>query len=380
MKYDYLVVGAGFFGAAFARFAKDADKKVLVIDKRNHIGGNCYTENIDGINVHKYGAHIFHTNKKKVWNFVNKFADFNGYVHQVMANCNGEIFNLPFNMNTFYQLWKTRTPQEAEDKIEEQRFKGEPKNLEEQALSFVGKDIYEKFIKSYTEKQWGKKATELPAFIIKRVPLRFTFDNCYYDDPYQGIPVGGYTKFFENMLKDIEVRLNVDYSKDREELNSLAEKIIFTGSIDEFFDYKQGTLEYRSLRFETQTIDYENFQGCSVMNYADSEVPFTRVIEHKHFEWNGGIGNENSRGKARLAPTTNSKCSVITKEFPANWKIGDEAYYPINDEKNNRLHEKYLELAKGLGNVKFGGRLGMYKYYDMDDTILAAMEMAEKVL
>jgi len=358
-SYDYLIVGAGFFGAVFARLAKDKGKKVLVIDKRNHIGGNCYTENINEINVHKYGAHIFHTSNKNVWEFVNRFAQFNRYTHQITANYRGEFYNLPFNMNTFCELWKIKTPAEAMDKINEQKFNGEPKNLEEQALSLVGKDIYEKLIKDYTEKQWGKKATELPAFIIKRIPLRFTFDNCYYNDSYQGIPIGGYTALFENMLRGIEIRLNVDYLKNREELNSLASNIIFTGSIDEFFDYRFGVLEYRSLRFETEILECENFQGCAVMNYTDSETAFTRIIEHKHFE------------------QTQSAKTAITREYPANWKIGDEAYYPVNDSKNNDLHQKYSELAKTLGNIAFGGRLGMYKYYDMDDTVEEALGVAE---
>jgi UDP-galactopyranose mutase len=355
--YDYLIVGAGFFGAVFANLAKDKGKKVLVVDKRNHIGGNCYTENINGINTHKYGAHIFHTSNKKVWEYINRFADFNGYIHQVTANHLGKFYNLPFNMNTFYQLWKTKNPLEAMNKINEQKFKGEPQNLEEQALSIVGRDIYEKLIKGYTEKQWGKHATELPPFIIQRVPLRFTFDNCYYNDIYQGIPTLGYAKLFENMLKGIEVRLNTDYLKNREELNSLASSIIFTGSIDEFFDYRFGALEYRSLYFETELLECENFQGCAVMNYTDLETPFTRIIEHKHFE------------QAKSSKT------VITREYPASWKIGDEAYYPVNDSNNNDLYKKYLELAKTLGNIAFGGRLGMYKYYDMDDCIEAAMSI-----
>ncbi len=357
--YDYLIVGAGFFGAVFARKAKDNGKKVLVIDKREHIGGNCYTENISGINVHKYGAHIFHTSNKYVWEFVNRFAEFNRYTHQITANYHGEFYNLPFNMNTFCQLWKIKTPAEAMDKINEQKFNGEPKNLEEQALSLVGKDIYRKLIKDYTEKQWGKKATELPAFIIKRIPLRFTFDNGYYNDSYQGIPIHGYTALFGNMLKDIEVRLNIDYLKNRGELDSLADNIIFTGSIDEFFDYRFGALEYRSLQFETEILECDNFQGCAVMNYTDSETAFTRIIEHKHFE------------------QTESAKTVITREYPANWKIGDEAYYPVNDLKNNNLYQKYSELAKTLGNITFGGRLGMYKYYDMDDTVEQALKLTE---
>ena len=354
-SYDYLVVGAGFFGAVFARLAKEKGKKILVIDRRKHICGNCYTKSVDGINVHEYGAHIFHTSNKSVWEFVNRFAEFNGYIHQVTANYHGECYSLPFNMNTFYQLWKIKNPAEAINKIKEQQFNGEPRNLEEQALSLVGRDIYEKLIKSYTEKQWGKKAAELPAFIIKRVPLRFTFDNCYYDDSYQGIPVGGYTALFENMLRGIEVRLDVDYLQNRSELDSLADNIIFTGSIDEFFDYRFGTLEYRSLRFETEILECENFQGCAVMNYTDAETAFTRIIEHKHFE------------RAKSART------VITKEYPADWKIGEEAYYPVNDSKNNDLYKKYSELAKSLSNVVFGGRLGMYKYFDMDDCVEMAM-------
>jgi len=354
-SYDYLIVGAGFFGAVFARLAADKGKKVLIIDKRTHIGGNCYTEKHNGINVHKYGAHIFHTSNKDVWEFVNRFAQFNRYTHQITANYRGELYNLPFNMNTFCKLWKIRTPEEAINKINEQKFSGEPKNLEEQALSLVGKDIYEKLIKHYTEKQWNKKAAELPAFIINRIPLRFTFDNCYYNDSYQGIPVGGYTSLFENMLSGIEVRLNVDYLKNRKELDSLADNIIFTGSIDNFFDHRFGALEYRSLRFETETLECENFQGCAVMNYTDSETKFTRIIEHKHFEYISGS-------------------TVITREYPADWKIGDEAYYPINDSKNNDLYNKYFELSKTLNNVIFGGRLGMYKYYDMDDVIEQALK------
>jgi len=359
-SYDYLIVGAGFFGAVFARQAKDKGKRVLVMDRRKHIGGNCYTENICEINVHKYGAHIFHTSNRDVWEFANRFAEFNRYTHQITANYRGEFYNLPFNMNTFCQLWKIKTPAEAMNKINEQKFSGEPKNLEEQALSLVGKDIYEKLIRDYTEKQWGKKATELPAFIIKRIPLRFTFDNCYYNDSYQGIPVGGYTALFENMLKGMEIRLDIDYLKNRGELDSLADNIIFTGSIDEFFDYRFGALEYRSLRFETEIPECENFQGCAVMNYTDSETKFTRIIEHKHFE------------QAESAKT------VITREYPANWKIGDEAYYPVNDSKNNGLYLKYSELAKTLGNIAFGGRLGMYKYYDMDDTVEQALKLAEQ--
>jgi len=360
--YDYLIVGAGFFGITFARQAKDKGKNVLIVDRRKHIGGNCHTENISGINVHKYGAHIFHASSKDVWKFINRFAEFNRYTHQITANYCGELYNLPFNMNTFYQLWKAKTPAEAADKIKEQKFNGEPRNLEEQALSLAGKDIYEKLIKNYTEKQWGKKATELPAFIIKRIPLRFTFDNCYYNDSYQGIPAGGYAALFENMLKGIEVRLNVDYLKNRAEFDSLADKVIFTGSIDEYFDYRFGALEYRSLRFETETFECENFQGCAVMNYTDSETAFTRIIEHKHFE------------QAETAKT------VITREYPAGWKIGDEAYYPINDKKNDDLYKKYSELGKTQSNIIFGGRLGMYKYYDMDDVIELSLKLAEREL
>jgi UDP-galactopyranose mutase len=361
-KFDYLIVGAGFFGAVFARQAKDKGKNVLVVDRRKHIGGNCYTENISGINVHKYGAHIFHTSSRDVWEFINRFAEFNRYTHQITANYCGEFYNLPFNMNTFYQLWKVKTPTEAINKIKEQKFNGDPKNLEEQALSLVGKDIYEKLIKGYTEKQWGKKATELPASIIKRIPLRFNFDNCYYNDSYQGIPLSGYTTLFENMLKGIEIRLNVDYLKNRAEFDLLADKVIFTGSIDEFFDYSLGTLEYRSLRFETETLKCENFQGCAVMNYTDSKTAFTRIIEHKHFE------------QAKSAET------AITREYPADWKIGYEAYYPINDPKNDDLYKKYSDIGKTQSNIIFGGRLGMYKYYDMDDVIEFSLKLAERKL
>jgi len=360
--YDYLVVGAGFFGAVFARRAKDRGKNVLVVDRRKHIGGNCHTESIGGINVHKYGAHIFHASSGDVWEFANRFTKFNRYTHQITANYRGELYNLPFNMNTFYQLWKVKTPAEAANKINEQKFSGEPKNLEEQALGLVGKDIYEKLIKGYTEKQWGRKAIELPSFIIKRIPLRFTFDNCYYNDLYQGIPVGGYTALFENMLKGVEVRLGVNYLKNRVELDSLANRVIFTGSIDEFFDYRLGALEYRGLRLETETLECENFQGCAVMNYTDSETAFTRIIEHKHFE------------QAESAET------VITREYPADWKIGSEAYYPINDFKNDDLYKKYSELGKTQSNVIFGGRLGMYRYYDMDDVIELSLKLAEREL
>ena len=360
--YNYLIVGSGFFGAVFARLAKDKGKNVLVVDRRGHFGGNCYTENISGINVHKYGAHIFHASNRDVWEFVNRFAEFNRYTHQITANYCGELYNLPFNMNTFYQLWKTKTPAEAKSKIDEQKFEGVPENLEEQALNIVGKDIYEKLIKCYTEKQWGKKAIELPAFIIKRIPLRFTFDNCYYNDSYQGIPIGGYTALFENMLEGVEVRLNIDYLKNRTELDSLADKVIFTGSIDEFFDYRLGALEYRSLRFETEILECGNFQGCAVMNYTDSETEFTRIIEHKHFE------------QAESAKT------VITREYSADWKIGGEAYYPVNDHKNDGLYKKYSELGKTQSSIIFGGRLGMYKYYDMDDVIEFSLKLAEREL
>lgn len=353
-KYDYLIVGAGLYGSIFAYEMNKKGKKCLVIDRRNHIGGNIYCENIEGINVHKYGAHIFHTNNKEVWEYINNFCEFNNYINSPIANYKGEIYNLPFNMNTFNKLWRVVTPEEAKAKIEEQKKEfsiTEPKNLEEQAISLIGKDIYEKLIKGYTEKQWGRKATELPAFIIKRLPVRFTYDNNYFNDRYQGIPIGGYTKIIEKMLDGIEVKLNTNFFDNREYFENIAEKIVFTGMIDEFYNYKFGKLEYRSLKFETETLNEENYQGNAVVNYTEREIPYTRIIEHKHFEF----------GKQEK--------TVITKEYPSEWKEGDEPYYPVNDEKNNKLYEKYRELAEKEKNVIFGGRLGEYKYYDMDKVI-----------
>ena len=353
-KYDYLIVGAGLYGSIFAYEMNKKGKKCLVIDKRNHIGGNIYCENIEGINVHKYGAHIFHTSNKEVWEYINQFCEFNNYINSPIANYKGEIYNLPFNMNTFNKLWGVVTPEEAKAKIEEQKKEFsiiEPKNLEEQAISLIGKYIYEKLIKGYTEKQWGRKATELPAFIIKRLPVRFTYDNNYFNDRYQGIPIGGYTKIIEKMLDGIEVKLNTNFFDNREYFENIAEKIVFTGMIDEFYNYKFGKLEYRSLRFETEILDKENYQGNAVVNYTEREIPYTRIIEHKHFEF----------GKQEK--------TVITKEYPSEWKEGDEPYYPVNDEKNNKLYEKYKELAEKETNVIFGGRLGEYKYYDMDKVI-----------
>lgn len=362
-KYDYLVVGSGLFGSIFAYEANKRGKKCLVIDKRNHVGGNIYCEKIEDINVHKYGAHIFHTNNKEVWDYINSFVEFNRYTNSPVANYKGELYNLPFNMNTFYQLWRTKTPKEAREKIEEQKKQAkiiEPKNLEEQAISLVGNDIYEKLIKGYTEKQWGKKATELPSFIIKRLPVRYTFDNNYFNDMYQGIPVGGYNVIIDKLLKGIDVKLETDFFKDRDNLERIADKIIFTGMIDEFYNYKFGTLEYRSLKFKNEVLDEENHQGNAVINYTEYEVPYTRVIEHKHFEY----GNQ---------PKT-----VITKEYPATWKKGDEPYYPINNNRNNKIYAKYKELADNESNIIFGGRLGQYKYYDMHNVIESALNCVKK--
>ena len=361
--YDILVVGAGLFGSVFAREARLKGLKVLVIDKRQHIGGNIYTENIEGINVHKYGAHIFHTNNHEVWKYVNQFATFNRYTNSPVANFHGELFSLPFNMYTFNKMWGVVTPQEALAKIEEQRqeVKVEPKNLEEQAISLVGRDIYEKLIKGYTEKQWGRDCRELPAFIIKRLPVRLTFDNNYYNALYQGIPIGGYTKMVENILDGIEVRLGEDYLQDREKWNSLAKKVLFTGAIDAYFGYRLGALEYRLVRFETEALDTPNFQGNAVVNYTDRETPWTRIIEHKWFEF--GKGSDG----ADLPKT------IISREYSAEWKQGDEPYYPVNDEKNSTLFADYKKLAEKEENVIFGGRLGEYKYYDMDTTVEAAL-------
>ena len=353
-KYDYLIVGAGLYGSIFAYEMNKKGKKCLVIDKRNHIGGNIYTEEIEGINVHKYGAHIFHTSNKEVWEYINQFCEFNNYINSPIANYKGEIYNLPFNMNTFNKLWGVITPKEAQKKIEEQKKEHgivEPKNLEEQAISLIGKDIYEKLIKGYTEKQWGRDAKKLPSFIIKRLPVRFTYDNNYFNDRYQGIPIGGYTKIIEKMLEGIEVRLNSNFFDKREEYENIADKIVFTGMIDEYYNYCFGKLEYRSLRFETEILNEENYQGNAVVNYTEGEIPYTRIIEHKHFEY----GQQEK--------------TVITREYPSEWKEGDEPYYPVNNERNNELYLKYKELADKEKKVIFGGRLGEYKYYDMDEII-----------
>lgn len=376
MKYDYLIVGAGLFGAVFAHEAKKAEKNVLVIDKRAHIGGNIYTKEVEGIQVHEYGAHIFHTPDKKVWDYVQQFAEFNRYTNSPVARYKDELYNLPFNMNTFSKMWGISTPQEAKEKIAEQIKEAgitEPKNLEEQAISLVGRDIYEKLVKGYTEKQWGKRATELPSFIIRRLPVRFVYDNNYFNDKYQGIPIGGYTKMVEKMLDGVEVRLNTDYFANKEKLDAEAENVVFTGMIDEYYNYCYGELEYRSLRFETEVLDEENHQGNAVVNYTEYEVPYTRIIEHKHFEYGcqGGYGN---------TMTESNPKTVITREYPAQWKKGDEPYYPMNDEKNNALYQKYQELAKKEEHVIFGGRLGMYKYYDMHQVIAEALKCVEESL
>jgi UDP-galactopyranose mutase len=368
-KYDYLIVGAGLYGAVAAHELKKKGMECLVIDKRKVIAGNIYTENVDGINVHKYGAHIFHTSDKKVWDYINQFAEFNNFVNSPVARFHNELYNLPFNMNTFSKLWGVVTPEEAAAKIQEQidaeNITGEPSNLEEQALRLVGRDVYEKLVKEYTEKQWGRDCKELPAFIIKRLPVRLTFDNNYFNDRYQGIPIGGYTSMIEKMLEGIDVRLNTDYFQLKNAYNSspnvdygcgLADKVIYTGMIDEFFDYRLGELEYRSLRFETEKLDKENYQGVAVVNYTSHEVDFTRIIEHKHFEF----------GKQ---PTT-----IITREYPKAWEKGDEPYYPVNNEFNNKLYAEYKQLADATENVFFGGRLGQYKYYDMDKVIAAALD------
>ena len=362
MYYDYLVVGAGLFGAIFAREAADRGKSVLVIDKRDHIAGNIYTKEVEGINVHEYGAHIFHTNNKLVWNYINRFAEFNRYTNSPVANYNGEIYSLPFNMYTFNKMWNVVTPDEAREKIASQVEEAgitDPKNLEEQAISLVGTDIYEKLIKGYTEKQWGRDCKDLPSFIIKRPPVRYTYDNNYFNAIYQGIPIGGYTKMVENMLEGIKVVTNTDYFEAKDELGEFG-KVVFTGPIDAYFDYKLGALEYRSVRFETETIDTPNFQGNAVVNYTDRETPWTRIIEHKFFEF----GEQ---------PKT-----VISREYSSEWKLGDEPYYPVNDEKNAALYAQYKELADAEPNVIFGGRLGEYKYYDMDKVIEAALKCVEK--
>lgn len=383
-QYDYLVVGSGLFGATFAHEAKAAGKSVLVIDKRPNIAGNVYTEDVEGIHVHRYGAHIFHTNDKEVWDYVNRFAVFNRFTNSPVANYHGELYSLPFNMYTFNKMWGVVTPQEAAAKIEEQKKdyiarkqqeRGlsadapfEPQNLEEQAISLIGTDIYEKLIKGYTEKQWGRPCTELPAFIIRRLPVRLTFDNNYFNALYQGIPVGGYTRMVERMLEGIEVRLNEDYLKDREHWNQIAEKVVFTGPIDAYYDYRLGTLEYRSVRFETELLDTPNFQGNAAVNYTDRETPWTRIIEHKWFEF-----GKDSEGND--LPKT-----VISREYSSEWKPGDEPYYPVNDEKNENLYKRYRTLADREDRVLFGGRLGEYRYYDMDKVIASSLQFSRKVL
>ena len=370
LNYNYLIVGSGLYGATIAQQAKKAGKSVLVIDKRPNIGGNIYTEKVEGINVHKYGAHIFHTNNKEVWDYVTSFVDFNRFTNSPVANYKGELYSMPFNMYTFNKMWGVVTPEEAAAKIEEQKkeITGEPKNLEEQAISLVGRDIYEKLVKGYTEKQWGRDCKDLPAFIIKRLPVRLTFDNNYFNALYQGIPIGGYTKLIEKMLEGIEVRLNVDYLENKEELDKLAEKVIYTGPIDAYFNYKLGTLEYRSVRFENEILDKPNFQGNAAVNYTDRETPWTRIIEHKWFEF-GKDENGNDLPK-----------TVISREYSSEWKLGDEPYYPVNDAKNSTLYEQYKALAEAEDNVIFGGRLGEYKYYDMDKTIEVALAAAKKEL
>ena len=370
MNYNYLIVGSGLYGATIAQQAKKAGKSVLVIDKRPNVGGNIYTEKVEGINVHKYGAHIFHTNNKEVWDYVTSFVDFNRFTNSPVANYKGELYSMPFNMYTFNKMWGVVTPEDAAAKIEEQKkeITGEPKNLEEQAISLVGRDIYEKLVKGYTEKQWGRDCKDLPALIIMRLPVRLTFDNNYFNALYQGIPIGGYTKLIEKMLDGSEVRLNVDYLENKEELDKLAEKVIYTGPIDAYFDYKLGTLEYRSVRFENEILDKPNFQGNAAVNYTDRETPWTRIIEHKWFEF-GKDENGNDLPK-----------TVISREYSSEWKLGDEPYYPVNDAKNSALYEQYKALAEAEGNVIFGGRLGEYKYYDMDKTIEVALAAAKKEL
>ncbi|MGF7118944.1 UDP-galactopyranose mutase [Methanobacterium oryzae] len=365
MEYDYLVVGSGLFGSVFAHEVNKNEKKVIVIEKRNYIGGNVYTEEISKINVHKYGAHIFHTDNKDVWDYIQEFSEFNRYTNSPVAVYKDELYNLPFNMNTFHQMWGVKTPYEAKKIIESQKKEAnikDPKNLEEQAISLVGKDIYERLVKGYTEKQWGKKCSELPPFIIKRLPVRFTFDNNYFNDKYQGIPIGGYTKIVEKLLDSIEVKLSTDFFDDRKKWENIADKIIFTGMIDQYFDYCFGELEYRSLKFEHEIHDTPNYQGNAVLNYSAKDVPYTRTIEHKHFE-----GNK-------------SKKTVVTTEYPMPWSKGKEAYYPVNDEKNMKILKKYEDLAENKGNVIFGGRLGRYKYYDMWETIDESLKLVKKEL
>ena len=363
--YDYLIVGSGLFGAVFAYEAKKRGKSCLVLEKRAHIGGNIYTEEIEGIQVHRYGAHIFHTSDRKVWDYIQRFAEFNRYTNSPVAYYKGEIYNMPFNMNTFNRMWGVITPAQAKEKIEKQKAESGislPANLEEQAISLVGKDIYERLVKGYTEKQWGRRATELPPEIIKRLPVRFTYDNNYFNDLYQGIPVGGYTKIIEGMLEGIEVRLNTDYLKNREEFRKMAKKVIYTGPIDAYFDYQYGELEYRSVRFDTEILDMENYQGNAVVNYTEYEVPYTRIIEHKHFEFG-------------TQPKT-----VISKEYSVAWKRGDEPYYPVNNEKNNLLYQRYADKAREEEPIVFGGRLGKYRYYDMHHVVTEALKCVEEIL
>lgn len=365
MKYDYLIVGAGLFGAVFAREAMDRGKTCLVLDRRDHIGGNIYTEEVEGIQVHRYGAHIFHTSDKNIWDYINRYAEFNGYINSPVAVYRDELYNLPFNMNTFSRMWNIRTPREAKEIIAAQIADlhiEEPRNLEEQALSLVGRDVYEKLVKGYTEKQWGRDCRDLPAFIIRRLPLRFTYDNNYFNDRYQGIPVGGYTRIIEKLLEGADVRTGVDYLKERETYEGAAGKVIFTGMIDEYYSYRLGPLEYRSVRFETEVLDCDNYQGNAVVNYTDREVPWTRIIEHKHFEFG-----------------TQEK-TVISREYSSEWKVGEEPYYPVNDEKNSALYGRYAALAAQEKNVVFGGRLGAYRYYDMDKVIASALELVRKEL
>lgn len=361
MQFDYLIVGSGVFGSVCARELTDKGYKCLVIEKRNHIGGNCYTEKIEGINFHKYGAHIFHTSNKEVWDYVNRFVEFNSYKHHVLANYDDKLYSLPFNMFTFNQLWGVNTPKEAQDVIKQQKFKGEPSNLEEQALSLIGEDIYKKLIKGYTEKQWMKPCTDLPPFIIKRLPVRFTFDNNYFFDPYQGIPKNGYTELFKKLLNGIEVKLNVDYFENKEYLNSLSKNIIYTGPIDKFYNYCFGELEYRPLKFEHSILNQENYQGHSVINYTEKEIPYTRIIEHKHF--NNDVSSK----------------TIITKEYPIEWNKNEEPYYPINDDINNQKYLQYKELASKEKNIIFGGRLAEYKYYDMHQVIESALNIIKQL-
>lgn len=367
MMYNYLVVGSGLYGAIFAHEAKKSGKTVLVVDKRPNIAGNVYTEKTEGINVHKYGAHIFHTNNKKVWNYITQFAEFNRFTNSPVANYKGELYSLPFNMYTFNKMWGVVTPEEAAAKIDEQRkeIKGEPKNLEEQAISLVGRDIYEKLVKGYTEKQWGRECKKLPAFIIKRLPVRLTFDNNYFNALYQGIPIGGYTKMVENMLDGIEVKLGVDYLQNNKELDKIADKIVYTGAIDAYFNYKLGALEYRSVKFENEILNIPNFQGNAAVNYTDTETPWTRIIEHKWFEFGK---DENGKDIHK---------TVISREYSSEWKLGDEPYYPVNDEKNSKLYAEYKKLAESEKNIIFGGRLGEYKYYDMDAVIASALKKSK---